>query len=97
MNLDIEKLKYLLSDTENEICRLIDNCLEDSESDPHCSAVTAVNYIKCYIDISRELGKTLPYNTVEEFFNFNAYTEDEYNSFEEKRQRESVYYQGVQY
>lgn len=97
MKLNIEKLKYLLSDTENEICILIDNVLSDSESDPHFSAVTAVNYIKCYIEISSELGKELPYNTVEEFFEFNAYTKEEYDFFERKRQKESMYYQGIQY
>ena len=97
MNINIEKLKYLLSDTENEICRLIDSVLKDSELDPHYSAVTSVNYIKCYIEISNQLGERMPYTNVKEFFDFNAYTEDEYKAFEEKRKKESEYYQGIQY
>lgn len=61
MNLDIEKLKYLLNTTEREIGRLIDNVLSDSQEDPHYSAVYASNQIKCYIQIMNELGEKLPY------------------------------------
>ena len=97
MNIDREKLMYLLNDMDFHIGELIDNVLSDSESDPHYSAVAAVNKIKCYIQIMNELGKELPYSSVEEFFDFNAYTEDEYKLFESKRQKESVYYRGIQY
>lgn len=96
-NIDIEKLKYLLNDTECEIGRLIDNVLSDSEEDPHYSAVSATNRIKCYIQIMNELGEELPYSNVEEFFKFNAYTEVEYKAFEESRKKEFEYYRGVQY
>ena len=97
MNLDIEKLKYLLNNTEREIGRLIDNVLSDSQEDPHYSAVYASNQIKCYIQIMNELGEELPYSNAEEFFRFNAYTEDEYHAFEASRKKESEYYIGVQY
>lgn len=97
MNLDIEKLKYLLNTTEFEIGRLIDNVLSDSQEDPHYSAVYASNQIKCYIQIMNELGEKLPYSNVEEFFRVNAYTEDEYKAFEDSRKKESEYYIGVQY
>ena len=97
MNLDIEKLKYLLNNTEREIGRLIDNVLSDSQEDPHYSAVYASNQIKCNIQIMNELGEELPYSNAEEFFRFNAYTEDEYKAFEASRKKESEYYIGVQY
>ena len=97
MNLDIEKLKYLLNNTEREIGRLIDNVLSDSQEDPHYSAVYASNQIKCNIQIMNELGEELPYSNVEEFFRVNAYTEDEYKAFEASRKKESEYYIGVQY
>ena len=97
MNIDREKLLYLLNDMDVHIGELIDNVLSDSESDPHYSAIAAANKIKCYIQIMNELGKELPYSNVEEFFDFNAYTEDEYKLFEAKRQKESVYYRGIQY
>lgn len=97
MNIDIEKLKYLLNDIEDSIGRLIDNVLSDSETDPHFSAVAATNMIKCYIQVMNQLGEKLQYNNVEEFFGFNAYTKEEYDAFENSRKKESEYYRGVQY
>ena len=97
MSIDKEKLEYLLNNYDVHIGDLIDNVLSDDESDRHYSAVAAANRIKCYIDIMNELGKTLPYKSVEQFFDFNAYTKEEYRRFEEIRQKESVFYRGVQY
>lgn len=97
MNVDFEKLMYLLIDMDDKICELIDNVLSDSETDPHYSAVAATNRIKCYIQVMNELGETLPYSSVEEFLEFNAYTKEEIRLFEESRKKESEYYRGVQY
>ncbi len=97
INIDIEKLKYLLNNVENNIGILIDNVLSDSKTDPHYSAVTASNRIKCYIQIMHELGESLPYNDIEGFFEFNAYTKKEYLEFEKLRREESTYYLGIQY
>lgn len=97
MDINEEKLLYLLNDMENYIERLIYCVLSDSETDPHYSAVFTANKIKCYIQIMNELGKKRPYSTVEEFFDFHGYTEDEYMAFERHRQKESAYYRGVQY
>ncbi|MCH5190915.1 MAG: hypothetical protein J1F23_01980 [Oscillospiraceae bacterium] len=97
MDIDVEKLKYLLNDMEDHIGNLIDHVLSDSETDPHYSAVSTTNKIKCYIQIMTELGEKMPYRNVEEFFDFNAYTKDEYNAFEISRQKESAYYRDVQF
>lgn len=97
MGIDYEKLKYLLNNMEDIIGELIDKVLSDSKTDPHYSAVVATNRIKCYIQIMNELGETLPYHNVEEFFEFNAYTNEEYQLFEESRKKEAEYYRGVQY
>lgn len=97
MKLSIEKLKYLLNIMENYIIDLVDKVLADSETDPHYSAVSATNRIKCYIQIMNELGERMPYSNVKEFFQFNAFTEEEYERFEAIRKKESVYYRGVQY
>lgn len=97
MDINVEKLKYLLDDMDFSIGKLIDNVLSDSKTDPHYSAVYTTNKIKCYIQIMSELGEEPPYKTVEEFFDFNAYTEEEYRLFEESRKNESTYYRGVQY
>ena len=97
MDINYEKLEYLLGNMDEIICELIDHVLSDSEVDPHYSAVYTTNQIKCYIQITNEMGKTLPYNNVEEFFKFNAYTKEEYDLFEALRKKESLYYRGVQY
>ena len=97
MGIDCEKLKYLLNNMEYHIGQLIDKVLIDSPTDPHYSAVAAANKIKCYIQIMKDLGEDLPYKNVEEFFEFNAYTKEEYQLFEKSRKKESQYYRGVQY
>ncbi len=97
IDIDVEKLKYLLNDMDVYIGELIDNVLNDSETDPHYSAVAATNRIKCFIQIMNELGEEMPYGNVEEFFDFNAYTKEEYRLFEESRRKESVYYRDKQY
>ena len=97
MDIDREKLKYLLHIQIYDIELLVENVLGDSEQDPQFSAVTATNLIKCYIQVMNELGEALPYSNVEEFFEFNAYTQEEYLTFEEKRKKESEYYRGIQY
>lgn len=62
IDIDVEKLKYLLNDMDVNIGELIDNVLNDSETDPHYSAVFTANKIKCYIQIMNELGEKLPYS-----------------------------------
>ena len=97
MVINCEKLEYLLNGMGDVIGELIDKVLSDSKIDPHYSAVAATNKIKCYIQIMNELGKPLPYHNVEEFFEFNAYTNEEYQLFEDSRKKEANYYRGVQY
>lgn len=95
--MDKEKLLYLLSFFDEDMEIFIYEVLNDSKEDPHFSAVSATNRIKCYIQILSELGEELPYSNVREYMLFNAFTEDEYNAFEKRRKEESEYYIGVQY
>ncbi len=97
MNIDTEKLQYVLRVMYPSIEEFVDQVLDDSEIDPEYSAVTAANVIKCYIQIETDLGCAPPWDSVEGFFRFNGYTDEEYQRFEEKRQKESQYYIGVQY
>lgn len=97
MAIDIEKLKYMLHIQAFDIELLIENVLEDSEEDPHFSAVTATNLVKCYIEIMQELGEKLPYTDVEGFVRNIGFSKDDYFLFEKKRIKESEYYCGVQY
>lgn len=93
-----EKVEYLMhTAVYDEILQLVDNVLSDSEADPEFSAVTANNQIKIYIDIMKELGKPCPYDDVKGYFKFEAYTEEEYQIFENKRIKESSYYIGKQF
>ena len=68
MDINYEKLKYLLNDMENHILCLIEEVLVDSKTDPCYSAVFVSNKIKCYIQIMDELGSPCPYNTVTRLF-----------------------------
>lgn len=97
MDVNAEKLKYLLNHMEFYIDELIDKVLSNYLTDPHYSAVAATNKIKCYIQIMNELGEKLPYTNEREFFEFNAYTNEEYKALERSKENESKYYRGVQY
>lgn len=97
MVIDCEKLRFMLNSMRYDIEILIENVLQDSEDDPHYSAVTANSLVKCYIEIMEQLGDELPFSNVEEFIRNLGYSEDEYLIFEKKRMKEAVYYRGVQY
>ncbi len=97
MNLDKEKLLYLLMFTDDYMEDFAHDVMNDSEEDPHYSAVTLSNMIKCYVDIMNELGVELPYSDVQSFFKDNLYSDEEYKIFEEKRKTEAEYYTGHQY
>ena len=97
MAIDYEKLKYMLRIHSIDIELLIENVIEDSDDDPHYSAVTATNLVKCYIEIMEELGEKLPYTNVEGFVRNIGFSEQEYLLFEMKRKKESEFYRGVQY
>ena len=73
---------------------LIDNVLDDSEEDPHYSAVTANNLIKCYVKVCSEWGMEPPFSNAETYFTWTNRSEAEYRLFEEKRTKEQTYYIG---
>ena len=97
MVINYEKLKYMLHFQRFDIELLIENVIEDSLEDPHYSAVTATNLVKCYIEIMQELGEKLPYTNVEGFMKAIGFSTEDYLLFEKKRSQESKYYLGVQY
>ncbi len=97
MDISEEKLKYLFRFIDGFIYDSIDEVLNDSQTDPHYSAVAVSNIIKCYIDLEKELGTQLPYIDVESFFEFNGYSKQEYKKFEKSRHKESKYYKDIQY
>ena len=97
MDIDYEKLKYMLHIQYFDIELLIENVIEDSDEDPHYSAVSTTNLVKCYIEIMTGLGEKLPYSDVEGFMKKMGCSHEEYLLFEKKRKKESEYYRGIQY
>ena len=94
---NIDKIKFLLETVKEDIVILIKNVVNDSETDPHYSAVTASNKIKCYIDVMNELCEKLPFEDVVGFLEFNGFTKEEQTLFDRHRKTESEYYIGKRY
>ncbi len=97
MDIDKDKLQYLFKFIDEYLCDSIDEVLHDSRDDPHFSAVAVSNMIKCYIYIEKQMGENLPFDDVKSYFDYNVYTEAEYQIFEESRSKESQYYKDIQY
>lgn len=93
----LEKYEYLENFIIWYIQELVFNVLNDSENEPEFSAVTANNLIKCHIDVSKKLKKSMPYDDVKGFFTWCNFTQNDFQLFEEKRIRESSYYRSKQY
>lgn len=94
---NIDKIKFLLETEKEEIVILIKNVVNDSETDPHYSAVTASNKIKCYIDVMNELCEKPPFEDVIGFLESGGFTKEEQALFARHRKTESEYYIGKQY
>ncbi len=91
-----EKLNYILEFVDYSISQFIDEVLDDSETDPEFSAVTLSNTIICYIDLLKAT-KGDSFQSLYEFFLSHGYSEDDFKIFKQKREKESVYYNGKQY
>lgn len=66
-----EKLLYLLNFMEDYIDQLVYKVMTDSQTDPHYSAVTATNLIKCNIQVMQQFNKKIPYTDVKGYFKYN--------------------------
>jgi len=97
-NIDKENLDRILDFFDWELYQQILKVLEDSEKDPHYSAVNARNKIMWLIRIKKDLKEPLPYDDCKGYFSNNVFLEPEdYELFEKKRKRESEYYIGEQF
>ena len=97
MAMNQEKREYILHHLDCYIDELIWEVLGNDPKDPHYSAVTATNCIKCYIELCEEWGENLPYSDVEGYLRRAGLTEEECCRFEESRAEESVDYIGEQF
>ena len=89
-----EELLYLLSFCEDYIQDLVYNVIDDSEEDPHYSAVTANNLIKCYVDVMKYFKNEVPFSDIKSFFDYNLLDVEKYKKFEKSREIENNYYVG---
>ena len=92
-----ELMIYLLYHLDSFINEEAYQVLHDSTEDPHHSAVTLYNLIKCLIDANQVFGIQSEYHNVEEFLRAQCFTEEEIQMIERKRLQESQYYIGKQY
>lgn len=88
---------FILKHTEGEICREIVNVLNDSDEDPHFSAVYVSNMIKCLLFVAEEAGFSFLCNDVLGFFVSHGFSEIQYRKFEENRKSEAEYYRDYQW
>ena len=95
--MNTENVMFLLRTVEDELPFFIKDVLNDSEEDPHHSAVHTTSMINCIVELITELGEKLPYHDTESYFEHVGFSKEEYGLFEESRRKESVYYRGVQY
>lgn len=91
-----EKLNYILEFIDDSITQFIDEVLDDSEINPEFSAVTLNNTIICYIYFLNSIKCDSP-QSVYEFFLSHGYSENDFEIFKQKREKESVSYNGKQY
>ena len=97
MEFDKKKLLYILEFFNYYTSELIDEVMDDSEEDPHFSAVAATNHIKCYIHMMKALGEHIYPNSVKDYILGCNYTEADYKKFKKNREKESNYYGGIQF
>lgn len=88
---------YLFKHLEYYIDDLVERVIDDSETDPHYSAVTAYNLVICYLQIKRKSDPSFSVSTVKEYILSCSYTEEDFDRFEAKRRKESTYYIGEQF
>ena len=92
-----EMYLYIADDIGYQIFVLIHQVLEDSETDPHYSAVTALNLFKCYNQILEDFDKSSCFENIKDFMLQNRFEEGDYEKFEILRKKESEYYKGPQF
>ena len=96
--MDNVRFAFLMNYIENSLPAEIDNVLNDSEFDPHFSAVYVTNLIKSLIfTIENCETYEMHFKDVKDCFKYLDYSDKEYEIFEKKRIIESEYYIGEQF
>ena len=74
--IDIEKLKYLLYFIDFELECFADSVLDGEKENAPCIAIELDYYVKCFIQVNKDIGEKLPYSNVEGYFINSKYPKD---------------------
>ena len=86
IDINTEKLKYLLAGLEFEFDNWIYGVLDNSDSDPRYSAAEIAYIMECYISVLKYTDGKPPYVSVKKYFDDNDFTRKEYRQFERLQQ-----------
>lgn len=89
-------MNYILEFLDYSITQFVDEVIADSETEPEFSAVTLSNIIISYNSLLK-IVKFDSFQSLYEFFLTHGYSENDFRKFKQKREKESVYYNGKQY
>lgn len=81
MDINLEKLEYLLQFEEDYTSSFIIKALKNDSIDAKNFALTAYKIINNYISLMKSLNISSKIKSVKEYFSFNAYTKKEYELF----------------
>jgi len=90
-------LQALLGFSEEKAIVLVRNVLNDSEEDPHFSAVSATSRIFLLTELYHAIGMHPELTDLRSYLTGRGFSDSEYEFFEGSRKRESVYYSGKHY
>lgn len=88
MNIDKDKLNYLLVDFERDIIDLINDVLLNDEDDPHASATAVERRVKCYKSVSQYFNRTINFTDVQSFMQERGYSDEDFATVEKFKERE---------
>ena len=89
-----EAIIYMLDWLDYQVENLVWAVLNDSETDPEFSAVTANNRIICFVAVALDNGLPISYRSTEEYFRQKLLPEECYHLFKTKIEQEETYYSG---
>lgn len=89
-----EAIFYMLDWLDYQVENLVWAVLNDSETAPEFSAVTANNRIICFIAVALDNGLPIKYRSTEQYFRQKQFPEECYYKFKTRIEQEEPYYSG---
>lgn len=88
MNINKDKLNYLLDDLDRCLVELINEVLLNDEQDPHASATAVETHVECYKSVSVYFNRTINFTDVQSFMKEKGYSDEEFAIVEKFKARE---------